>query len=195
MSYKDINMPANEFFILFMNTPNKELERIFKVSYHCMESFLKHNGISLTKEDRKARKDMNIIYDYGSLENYYRDRQEKKKIAVKNKYGIDNISQLPEQREIRSSLMKNNRASYEWNEKSITSKIERYGDANYSNRDRYKETCLKRYGVTNTFVLPEVKEKCRNSHTEESYKKQKRLHSKNMVILVFKILILWKNAS
>lgn len=74
-------------------------------------------------------------------------------ISIKNKYGVDNISQIPS-----------------WDEKVKKTKKERYGDPNYNNMDKNKSTCIERYGVDNGSKTEVARQKISKKY-EESNKK------------------------
>lgn len=84
---------------------------------------------------------------------------EKSKQSVKEKYGVDNVSQLSD-----------------WSDKVKQTKLERYGDANYNNIEKNKQTCKEKYGVDNVYQRKDIIEKSlekRQSHMDETIKKIK----------------------
>lgn len=70
--------------------------------------------------------------------------QEASKRSIKEKYGVDNISQLPETKQ-----------------KVKQTKKERYGSETYNNTDKRKQTNLNIHGVDNVFKSEDVKKKIR----------------------------------
>lgn len=74
------------------------------------------------------------------------DRIEKSKQALKEKYGVDHPSHLPD-----------------FVKKTKETKIEKYGDSNYNNREKAKDTLIKCHGVDNSMKIKEVKEKSKKT--------------------------------
>lgn len=62
--------------------------------------------------------------------------------TIKEKYGVDNISQLPD-----------------WSKKVKETKKKKYGDENYNNKEKNKQTCLNKYGVDNGSKTEDAKNK------------------------------------
>lgn len=48
-------------------------------------------------------------------------------------------------------------------EKSVLTKIERYGSLNYNNLEKRKQTCLKKFGVDNPMKSKDIREKAKNT--------------------------------
>lgn len=78
------------------------------------------------------------------------DRINKSKQALKEKYGVEHPSKLPD-----------------FNDKVKKSKKEKYGDENYNNRDKAKKTLLKNYSVDNPMKINSSKEKSKNTKKEK----------------------------
>lgn len=73
----------------------------------------------------------NNIKKYGvESTNQLKSTQDKKKETLKNLYGIENISEISQ-------------------DKVRKTKLERYGDEKYNNRIKAEETTIERYGVSN----------------------------------------------
>ena len=68
--------------------------------------------------------------------------KEKRKIIVKNKYGVDNVFQLKE------SI-----------DKADKTRLEKYGKSKYRNDEKREQTILKNYGCINVFQNKKIKEK------------------------------------
>lgn len=64
------------------------------------------------------------------------------KNSLLEKYGVENISQLPETVE-----------------KVKQTKKKRYGSENYNNSEQYRKTCLEKYGVDNPSKNADIQEK------------------------------------
>lgn len=97
---------------------------------------------SLSKNGRicaKCSKERNIIQKYGSVEEFYRQRQEKCKKIWKEKYGVENPS-------LAESVKKKKKESL----------VSHYGSeeaAQCARLNTQKETCIKRYGSLEAMYL------------------------------------------
>lgn len=67
--------------------------------------------------------------------------KEKQKQTVLAKYGVDNVSKIPEVK----AKISDSHSSDEWKAKVKKTKLDRYNDENYNNMDKNRETKLKRY--------------------------------------------------
>ena len=91
------------------------------------------------------------------------ERIKKSKEAVKEKYGIDHISQLPD-----------------FAKKVKQTKLENHGDENYNNRDKAKETCIEKYGVENILQLESFSTKVKKTklkkYGDENYNNREKAY-------------------
>jgi very-short-patch-repair endonuclease len=83
-------------------------------------------------------------------ENHKEERIKKSKDAIKEKYGVDHVSQLPG-----------------FTEKVKQTKLENFGDENYNNREQAKETCIEKYGVENPLQLENFSNKIKETKKEK----------------------------
>jgi hypothetical protein len=77
------------------------------------------------------------------------------RIAIKEKYGVVNMSQIPGV-----------------SDKVKQTKKDRYGDANYNNMEKNVQTCLDKYGVTNAAKSQEIRKKISDKvskHVKEKF--------------------------
>lgn len=65
----------------------------------------------------------------------------KQRETVRQKYGVDNVSQIPE---VKDKISKSH-SSQEWKDLVKQTKQDRYGDPNYNNMEKNKETKMLRY--------------------------------------------------
>lgn len=168
-------------------------EEIARKDSKCLKSFLcktchrkKVNLASVPKiQETWASK-------YGSLENFYKHRQEAYKKTCKEKYGVDNVFQSEDvkdkikqtsltrygvqtpgmsvqarEKQKQTMIQKYGVEYFSQNEllreKGNKTKLEKYGDKNYNNREKSKQTCLEKYGVDNSFKCEAVREKWQNN--------------------------------
>ena len=110
------------------------------------------------KEAREFMREKTLEKKHGTLENFYKKQDEKRKNTLMEKYGRTN--------------------SFD-REKSNHTKIERYGDVNYNNREKAEKTCIERYNVK-SFVeskeFEKIKEEAWSNKTEKELEniKEKR---------------------
>ena len=129
-----INISKEELYNLYIekNMMVSEISKMFKVSKSCIETRLKKYGI---KKDKKLW-----------AKNY-------KKVML-DKYGVDNISQIPEIKEKKKSIF-----------------IERYGVDNPNKipeaKEKIKKTNISKYGVDNPMKSKAYKEKLKKTNLEK----------------------------
>ena len=140
------------------------------------------HGISIKNRTYYSKKDLEKIKEYilnipreekikqTKLKKYNNlNNTEKIKETLKNKYGVENISQLEEiKKKKEETCLKKYGKKYflqteEGKEKIKQTCLNRYGVKNYSSTDefkaRYKKTCLDRYGLDSTNKLEKVQKK------------------------------------
>lgn len=113
------------------------------------EDFEKIKNLS-DKEAREFMRLKTLEKKHGSLKNFYKEQDEKRKNTLMEKYGRTN--------------------SFD-KEKSNHTKIERYGDINYNNREKAAKTCIERYGVK-SFVETKDCEKIRDEALSNKTEKE-----------------------
>lgn len=159
----------------------------------------KYNKIICNKCGRK----FNAIKNYGSLENYYKYVQAKKTEAVKEKYGVENISQIPEVRKrantsikkaqkqrmktLKENNIKNYGVEYTFQRNDCKENIKKslknkYGVEhplqNEQIKEKQKQTMIKRYGADNAMHVKETHDKVVNSLSSKSCKEWSEIASK-----------------
>ena len=126
-------------------------------------------------EERKKKANKTKIEKYGSLENAYSTMIENQKATLKEKYGVENVSQIEGLSEKRGNTLKkkieeNPNFWEERNRKGNQTKIEKYGSlekANLAMRESLRRTCLEKYSTTNVMEVPEFKEKLHKTWEEK----------------------------
>lgn len=132
----------------------KRMRELMKAKYgveHCtklpwvcekiIKSRIENNGSYYTDE-MKAKRDETMIEKYGSLENAYKERQEKYENTCLERYGA-----------------KNWWASKESQERNIARSMKLYGVKCAFNSEKQKQTMLERYGVDHNWKIPECHKK------------------------------------
>ena len=104
-------------------------------------------------------RDMSRIEKYGSLENFYKQKNEKSRKTKMERYGDPNYVNKEKISESNLKSWENNKESRL--EQSKATKLERYGDENYNNSEKNKLTQIKHFGSV---------EKAHKSSAEKSKK-------------------------
>ena len=89
-------------------------------------------------------RDMSRIEKYGSLENFYKQKNEKSRKTKMERYGDPNYVNKEKISESNLKSWENNKESRL--EQSKATKLERYGDENYNNSEKDKLTQIKHFG-------------------------------------------------
>lgn len=89
-------------------------------------------------------RDMSRIEKYGSLENFYKQKNEKSRKTKMERYGDPNYVNKEKISESNLKSWENNKESRL--EQSKATKLERYGDENYNNSEKNKLTQIKHFG-------------------------------------------------
>ena len=95
------------------------------------------------------------------------------KETFKQKYGVENISQLAEIKEKKKETAKRlyNTDTYfkteEFKKKAKAIRLSKYGDENYNNRKKAQISCIERYGVDNPSKVLEIKNKKVNTYLKK----------------------------
>lgn len=117
------------------------------------------NFVKNTPNKEIIFRDMSRIEKYGSLENFYKQKNEKSRKTKMERYGDPNYVNKEKISESNLKSWENNKESRL--EQSKTTKLERYGDENYNNSEKNKLTQIKHFGSV---------EKAHKSSAEKSKK-------------------------
>lgn len=98
------------------------------------------------KDAREFMRKKSLEKKYGTLDEFYKNKDIKRRETLIKKYGRSNSFDT---------------------QKSKETKLERYGDENYNNRKKAKETCLEKYNVENVFLSTNVKEQSKETKLEK----------------------------
>ena len=137
---------------------------------------------------RKHAYEKTHVERFGSLEEYHRQRELKKRVTnlerygveivfqdtarvhagMVRKYGVEHSMQVPEvvAKSVAVKIERYGSASPN-NEKAKKTNIERYGDPGFTNPEKRRETFLERYGVENASQVPEIKRRAADTFNEK----------------------------
>lgn len=126
-------------------------------------------------KNRNEKSKATKIGKYGSLENAYEVANEKIKQTLLDKYGVDNVMDVPEFKAkvaetVKQNLEENPNYWAEIQEKTKATKIEKYGSlelANKISKEKREKTCLEKYGSTSPLKNEQVKQKIKNTIREK----------------------------
>ena len=102
------------------------------------------NFIKNTPNKEIIFRDMSRIEKYGSLENFYKQKNEKSRKTKIERYGDPNYVNKEKISQSNLKSWENNKESRL--EQSKATKLERYGDENYNNSEKNKLTQIERFG-------------------------------------------------
>ena len=124
-------------------------------------------GLACTNCYRKIK----MIKNYGSVEAFYKFQQEQRESAVESKYGVKNISSIPEIKQKKREIFKQESVKDKIRQSCKKTCLERYGVEVFRKseacQESIKRTSLRKYGVTNHSKSPLFKEKARKTFLEK----------------------------
>lgn len=158
-------------------------------------------GIVKSKEDINTTRLNTAKLKYGSLENYYKikneraskaqlsiseeekqRREEKKKSTNLKRYGVEQPSQRSDYNDTRKRNIEAKGITYEEYYKNIVikckeTKLKNHGDCNYNNIQKYKHTCQEKFGVPYACMRKEARNFSSNSKPNLNFSKLLDLHN------------------
>jgi len=147
-----------------------EIHNLTNEQYHVQYLHIKPIKCKVCGKPTKWSNRYNNFLNYCSKSCGNKVASKQGRITIKEKYGVDNISQIP-------GVV----------DKVKQTKKERYGDENYNNTEKNIQTCLDKYGVTNGSktkesrklisdkVTKHLKEKFNEKYYLKKYKATKRI--------------------